>query len=145
MFLFLHIAPRTSHHHSMNNTKVLSQPIIDWDSVIDDKYCYSVYITEVYDGDTVTCDIDIGFGIIMKKQKIRLYGINAPEMKGNSRDSGIITRDRLRQLVLNNTINLYTIKDTKEKYGRWLGILKILDVNINQLLIDENFVKAQIY
>ena len=31
---------------------------------IDNKYSYRAYITDVYDGDTVTCNIDFGFGII---------------------------------------------------------------------------------
>ena len=39
-------------------------------------YVYKAYVEQVYDGDTITCTIDCGFGINCKKQKVRLYGIN---------------------------------------------------------------------
>lgn len=118
---------------------------IDWDSIIDEKYCYAAYVTDVYDADTVTCDIDVGFDIALKDQKIRLYGIDAPEMRGKERQDGIVSRDRLREIVLNKTIKLYTIKDTKGKFGRWLGVLKIFTTNINQLLVDEGLAHIKIY
>jgi micrococcal nuclease len=43
-------------------------------------YFYKAKIISVYDGDTVTAVIDLGFEIT-KKIKIRLYGINAPEIR----------------------------------------------------------------
>lgn len=112
------------------------------DKYIDTKYCYRTYITSIYDGDTVTCNIDLGFGIIINKQKIRLFGIDAPELRGEEREDGIIIRDKLRGLILDKWVNLYTIKDSKGKYGRWLGI--IVDennININELLLQDKLVK----
>jgi len=38
-------------------------------------------VIDHYDGDTFYCDIDMGMGIIKKRQSIRVAGINAPEMK----------------------------------------------------------------
>lgn len=38
-------------------------------------------VVDHYDGDTFYCDIDMGMGIIKKKQSIRMFGINAPELK----------------------------------------------------------------
>ena len=35
----------------------------------------------VVDGDTVDVDIDLGFGIWMRKQRIRMYGIDTPESR----------------------------------------------------------------
>ena len=46
-------------------------------------YEYRAYVTKVYDGDTVTCDIDLGFGVLLKKQKLRLFGLNIYILKGN--------------------------------------------------------------
>lgn len=116
---------------------------------IDNKYCYRTYITSVYDGDTVTCNIDLGFGIIINKQKIRLFGINAPELRGEEREEGIIIRDKLRNLILEKWVNLYTIKDSKGKdskgkYGRWLGIIVDNNININELLLKDDLVKEYI-
>lgn len=126
----------------MDNSK---KEELDWSVICHDKYCYGAYVSDVYDGDTITCDIDIGFGIALKNQKIRLFGINTPEVRGDERPEGIVSRDRLRDLVLNKTITLYTIKDSKGKFGRWLGVLKILNTNINQLLVDEGLAEIKVY
>ena len=102
------------------------------------KYKYSAHVTKVYDGDTITVDIDLGFGIIMKKQKIRLYGINTPEIRGEQRPEGIISKDYLSNLILDKDIILETIKDKTGKYGRLLGIVWLDYVNINDKLVEEN-------
>lgn len=102
-------------------------------------YTYSAYVTGVYDGDTITVDIDLGFDIILKNQKIRLIGINAPEVRGITREDGIKSRNRLRELILKKKITLETIKDKKEKYGRFLGKIYLNGVYINDQLISEGF------
>ena len=102
-------------------------------------FIYKAKVIKVYDGDTITCNIDCGFGIILKKQKIRLHGINAPEMKGDSRDEGIQSRDELREKILDNNIILKTFKDKKGKYGRYLGLIYYDDININEWMIDNNY------
>lgn len=109
-----------------------------------DVYTYKAFVTSVYDGDTITCDIDCGFGIVLKKQKIRLYGLNAPEVRGESKELGIITRDKLRERILNKDIYLKTIKDKKGKYGRYIATIYIETENINDWLVQNNLaVKAE--
>ena len=100
-------------------------------------YIYRAKVTEVYDGDTVTVDIDLGFSVILRKQKIRLCGINAPEVKGESRELGLVTRDWLREHILGKDIILHTIRDRSEKYGRYLGIIYLPEIgtNINEELL----------
>ena len=110
----------------------------------DNDYCYKILVTDVYDGDTITCDIDLGFNVKLSEQKIRLYGINCPEMRGKSRLEGIKSRDYLRELILNKQIKLYTLKDKKGKYGRWLGILVQGENILNQKLLDEGLAKEYI-
>ena len=39
-------------------------------------YIYSCVIVKVIDGDTVDVDIDLGFGVWMKKQRVRFYGVD---------------------------------------------------------------------
>lgn len=104
-------------------------------------YEYRAYVKKVYDGDTVTLDIDLGFGIIIKNQKVRLLGINAPEIRGSSRDLGLKSRDFLRKKILKNWVVLKTKKDKKGKFGRWLGNLSLENVDINELMIKEGFAK----
>ena len=43
-------------------------------------YTYRAKITKVHDGDTLTVDIDLGFGVMLTSQQVRLKGINAPEL-----------------------------------------------------------------
>ena len=105
------------------------------------KYNYRAIVKSVHDGDTFTVDIDLGFGVWFKDQNIRLYGINAPEVKGEFRSLGFTSRDRLSELTINKEIILETIKDKKEKYGRWLGIVLVDGKNVNDLLVEEGFAK----
>ena len=90
-------------------------------SLEDSLYIYKAFVTDVYDGDTITCIVDCGFNLGIQKTKIRLYGINTPELRGEDRDIGIFVRDELRKKILNKHVFLKTIKDKKGKYGRFLG------------------------
>jgi micrococcal nuclease len=102
-------------------------------------YFYDAIVIGVHDGDTITVDIDLGFGIIIKKQKIRLYGINAPELRfsGDTNASGITSKIWLAEKILNKKIVVKTTQDKKEKYGRWLGEIFLNDENINELMVNE--------
>jgi micrococcal nuclease len=106
-------------------------------------YNYKAKCKSVYDGDTITLDIDLGFGVWMLHQKTRLLGINTPEIRGSERLSGLIARDRLRELIEGKDIILASHRDRAGKYGRWLGTIYLGDININQLLLDEGL--ATIY
>ena len=64
---------------------------------MNDLYTYNARCTSVYDGDSITVDIDLGFNHWMLNQKIRLFGINTPEVRGAERPSGLIARDRLER------------------------------------------------
>jgi len=103
-------------------------------------YLYEAFVTEVYDGDSITADIRLGLGIWKKGEKIRLYGINTPEIRGGTPEEkahGFAARDYLRALILNKAIILETHKDKTGKYGRLLGTIWIDGVNVNLLLIDK--------
>ena len=100
---------------------------------------FSAYVTKVYDGDTITCDINCGFEICLKDQKIRLLGIDTPEVRGKDKEKGIIVRDIVREKLLNKNIILESIDCKKGKYGRWLCDVYIDDLNINKWLLDNNY------
>ena len=99
-------------------------------------YEYKALITKVYDGDTITADIDLGFDTWLKNQKLRLANIDAPEVRGESRESGLLTRDKLRERILNKFVKIKSYG--KGKYGRWLVDVFLNDENINQWLLKEN-------
>lgn len=44
-------------------------------------YQYNVTVTKVVDGDTIDVDIDLGFSVVLKKQRVRLMGIDTPESR----------------------------------------------------------------
>ena len=112
-----------------------------------DLYSYKAFVTGVYDGDSITVDIDLGFFMKMCNQKIRLYGIDTPEIRGEERPDGLVARNRLRELILNKEVIIKTYKDKAGKYGRWLGTIYLNDegtwTNINQQLLAEGL--ATIY
>ena len=110
--------------------------------MIKNLYHYNAHVTKVYDGDTITVDIYLGLGICKKKERIRLFGINTPEIRGGTDETkaqGIAARDALRVWILNKQIVLKTIKDKTGKYGRLLGVIYFNDTNINDLLIKEGY------
>lgn len=82
-------------------------------------YEYKAVIREVYDGDTVRADIDLGFGMWMHRQALRLAGIDAPELRGETIGAGRAARDFLRNLLLDEPVVIRTHK--AGKYGRWLA------------------------
>ena len=100
-------------------------------------YTYRALVRRVYDADTITCDIDLGFDVILRSQKIRLLGINAPEVRGPQRPAGIAARNALREKISNKWIVLKTTKDKKGKYGRWLGEIFLEKESMNDWLIAE--------
>jgi micrococcal nuclease len=107
-------------------------------------YTYRAKIISVYDGDTVTALVDLGFGIT-NKIKIRLKGINTPEIRGSERPRGLISRDFLREKVLNKDIIIETFKDKKGKYGRYIGTLWLDEENVNELLVEQGYAEIREY
>ncbi len=104
-------------------------------------YEYKAFVRKVYDGDTITVDIDLGFDVVLKAQKIRLVRINAPEVRGEKRPAGLKSRDALRSKIGNKWIRLKTQKDKKGKYGRWLGEVWLEEECINEWLLKEGHAK----
>ena len=102
-------------------------------------YEYNVSITKVVDGDTVDVDIDLGFGMSYKKQRVRLMGIDTPESR--TRDLveklfGKASKKHLKELLSEGNISLRS--HDKGKFGRILGELFVNDISINQKMIDDH-------
>ena len=108
-------------------------------------YVYVANVTDVYDGDTITVDIDLGLGVWVHGEKLRLHRINAPEVRGGSRPEGILSRDWLREQILGKEIIIQTIKDRKGKYGRYLAEVWQDGTNINDALVTNGFAEFKDY
>lgn len=106
-------------------------------------YHYKANYRSNYDGDTIRFDIDLGFGIWLKDQVVRLYGVDTPELRRDTledaRKAKAFIYDRLSNATL---IELHTYKDAKEKYGRWLATVIVDGTNLNQELVELGYAKV---
>ena len=108
-------------------------------------YEYRCKIVKVIDGDTVDVDIDLGFGVWMKNQRIRMYGIDAPESRTSNQTEkqyGVASKRFLEGMCDDkNGLVLRTHKDKKGKFGRILGELwrttDYADQSINEYMIEK--------
>ena len=110
------------------------------------KYVYSIKILKIVDGDTIDAEIDLGFYTKVKK-RIRLYGINTPETRLQSKiknlderkaekERGLLAKARLREICQKNEILLESVG--LGKYGRVLGKLYFAEENEYQESLDES-------
>jgi len=98
------------------------------------KYVYTAYVVDVYDGNSITVDIDLGFGIIMTEQKVILHGVNAPNIK---EENGLISKKWLSDKIGGEKITLRTYRDKTSKYSRYLADIYFNGENINELMLKE--------
>lgn len=73
----------------------------------------------IYDGDTCRLDVDCGFGMVLERREMRLWGINAPEINNlDTKATAVMVRDYLSSLILGRTdLGLETIKDSTDSLG----------------------------
>jgi len=109
-------------------------------------YEYRCNVVHIVDGDTVDVDIDLGFGVWMKKQRIRLYGIDTPESRTRDLEEkkyGLAAKAFLTGMLDDEAgITLKTHKDAEGKFGRILGELwrttNYADQSINEYMIEKH-------
>ena len=109
-------------------------------------YEYRCTVVKIIDGDTVDVDIDLGFGVWMKKQRIRMYGIDTPESRTRDlveKKYGLAAKEFLTGMLNDKAgITLKTHKDKEGKFGRILGELwrntDFADQSINEYMIEKH-------
>ena len=93
-------------------------------------YEYRCKVIKVIDGDTVDVDIDLGFDIVLKDERVRIMGIDTPESRTRDKVEkkfGLASKARLKELIggksgpiLKTQINKKG-EDMRGKFGRILG------------------------
>lgn len=107
---------------------------------------YRCKIVKIIDGDTVDVDIDLGFGVWLHKERIRMYGIDTPESRTRDLEEkkyGLAAKEFLTNMLDDDGgIVLKTHKDGKGKFGRILGELwrttNYADQSINEYMIEKH-------
>ena len=94
-------------------------------------------LTSIHDGDTLHAGIDLGCDVATT-QTVRFYGINAPEL---STAAGKVAKqyavDWFTQHCPGGKFVLQTVKDSREKYGRYLGVIYAPggSISLNDLMV----------
>tara|TARA_R100000149_G_C5872301_1_gene136193 strand:+ start:1536 stop:1901 length:366 start_codon:yes stop_codon:yes gene_type:complete len=101
-------------------------------------FVYNCNLVKVIDGDTIDVDIDLGFNVWLKKQRVRLAGIDTPESRTRNlaeKALGLKAKERLQQLC-GETLKVKSLG--KGKYGRIIGIPYSADnQDICEALVEE--------
>ena len=91
-------------------------------------YEYKCAVLKVVDGDTVDVDIDLGFGVWVRNERVRIMGIDTPESRTSDsveKVFGLAAKNRLKELLGAEAILKTQIdksgEDPKGKFGRILG------------------------
>ena len=113
-------------------------------------YEYKCTVNKVIDGDTVDVDIDLGFGVVLTDERVRIMGIDTPESRTRNKIEklfGLAAKRRLKELlskqcVLKTEINKDG-EDMKGKFGRVLGDFIAADGRlVTDIMIEEGHAVA---
>jgi micrococcal nuclease len=104
-------------------------------------YTYRATVLRVIDGDTFDFDVDLGFRVRMGL-RVRLAGVDAPEIRGADRDRGHIARQFVEHLMgPGSTVTIRTEKD-RRSFDRWIAHVTLADgTDLAQRLRDEGLAK----
>ena len=110
---------------------------------------YRCTIRRVVDGDTVDVDIDIGFGVWMNKDRVRLFVIDTPESRTRDLEEkkcGIYAKQCVEAFMpVDSNQTLKTYKDKVGKFGRVLGEFVVYDPEQDrQTTINEYMIRNKI-
>ncbi len=106
-------------------------------------FVYQCTLDRVVDGDTVDVNIDLGFKIVLEKQRVRLVGIDTPESRTKNlseKKLGLEAKALLKELTKDGFV---LESQGRGKYGRILGVLWDKQDNaINEKLIEAGLAVA---
>lgn len=94
-------------------------------------------VLKVHDADTIHAQISVGMGLVLSRESIRLYGIDAPELYGQNADHGRVGAEWLRQQIDGRDVTLEIFG--RDKYGRLLAVVWLDGRNLNRELVERGF------
>ena len=109
-------------------------------------YEYKANLIKVVDGDTVDEDIDLGFGVWLKDERVRIAGIDTPESRTSDKVEklfGLAAKKRVQELLADKVVlKTFAAKDgedMKGKFGRILGDFYVGNDKklLTEVMIDE--------
>lgn len=110
---------------------------------------YDAKVLKVVDGDTVDVDIDLGFGIVLTDERVRIMGIDTPESRTSDQVEklfGLAAKERLKELLGEETVLITKDdkhgEDMKGKFGRVLGDFRVGGKTVTEILIEEGHAVA---
>ena len=112
-------------------------------------YEYRATVIKIIDGDTVDVDIDLGFGVVLKDERVRIMGIDTPESRTRDKVEdlfGEAAKARVGQLLAHDVVLKTQInkngEDMKGKFGRILGDFIVGDKMLTDILVEEGHAVA---
>jgi micrococcal nuclease len=110
-------------------------------------YHYRAIVRRVVDGDTIDVDIDLGFDTWMMDQRVRLNGVDTPEVRTKDlleKDAGLLAKAKVEELLpVGTECVIKTEYRDKDKFGRILATFCFPvdgeEVDLNQFLIENNY------
>ena len=112
-------------------------------------YEYRAQVINVVDGDTVDVDIDLGFDIILRDERVRIMGIDTPESRTLDRVEklfGKLAGKRVKELLEGDVVLCTQLnkdgEDMRGKFGRVLGDFKVGDKLLTEILVEEGYAVA---
>ena len=110
---------------------------------------YNVKVLKVVDGDTVDVDIELGFGVWLTDERVRVIGIDTPESRTSDKVEkvfGLAAKARLKELLDEEAILITQDdkhgEDMKGKFGRVLGDFRVGGRTVTEILIEEGHAVA---
>ena len=104
-------------------------------------YEYNSITRYVVDGDTVDVDIDLGFGVWLRDQRIRLYGIDTPESRTRDLTEklfGFAAKDFVKNYLpvgSKQILKTFIGKDGEDMRGKFGRILGDFFINDGKMLV----------
>lgn len=114
-------------------------------------YEYKCKILRVVDGDTVDIDIDLGFGVWLRKERVRMMGIDTPESRTRDKEEkkfGLAAKDFVKSKMPVGSMQILKTEidrsgeDKKGKFGRILGDFLFDDERLTDMMVAEGHAVA---
>ena len=118
-------------------------------------YEYRAKVVKVVDGDTVDVDIDLGFGVWLKDERVRIMGIDTPESRTSDAEEkkfGLLSKKKLKEWCLKavesekDDIDIELRcpeRDSRGKFGRILAEVWVSEdgqwTNVNKWMCENGY------